>query len=180
MKRTRSLLCAATIAVFSAAYVLASEPVLKFTAYIADAHGARFKLTNTRNGESSWVSAGQTFAGYVVKRYDDKSEVLMVAKDGAEIRLQLARSQVLPVVAQLPPERKEGILKNLRRLAAAADQYRLERGAVAKSYEDLVGPGKYVRDEIVPVEGESYRAINFQAEKMEVRTSSGHTVTYLR
>ncbi len=72
------------------------------------------------------------------------------------------------------------ILKNLRILAAAADQYFVDRKVVVTSYDELIGLRKYVKEDVTPVDGESYRAINFSSEKMEVTTTSGHTVSYLR
>src|SRR5690349_22069853 len=52
----------------------------------------------------------------------------------------------------------KAILCNLRQLAAAADQYFLENNKTVVSYEELVGPDKYVKA-IRPVRGEDYRPL---------------------
>lgn len=57
---------------------------------------------------------------------------------------------------------EKAVLNNLRQLSAAADQYYLETGKTAATYDDLVGPTKYVR-RINPVAGEDYRAIVFKS-----------------
>ena len=98
-------LYAAVIAMVLATAGQASEAGVNFTGYLADASGARFKLTSVRTGESSWVTVGQTFDGYVVKTYDRGAEVLVVAKSGIETRLPLARSRVQRFVRPRGPLR---------------------------------------------------------------------------
>lgn len=51
----------------------------------------------------------------------------------------------------------KAVLCNLRQLAAAADQYFLEHGATVVRYEELVGPGNYLKSLRV-VAGEDYLA----------------------
>ena len=53
------------------------------------------------------------------------------------------------------------MLNNLRQLAAAADQHYLETGTNTATYDQLVGPTRYVKV-INPVAGENYRALRFQ------------------
>ena len=52
------------------------------------------------------------------------------------------------------------ITNNLRQLYSAAQQYFLEQGASAATYDDLVGdgPGKYIRN-ITPVREEDYTTL---------------------
>jgi type IV pilus assembly protein PilA len=59
---------------------------------------------------------------------------------------------------------EKAVINNLRQLAAAADQYYLEKGVTTARIEDLVGPGKYLR-RINPVDGEDYRTLVFQQGK---------------
>lgn len=56
---------------------------------------------------------------------------------------------------------EKAVLNNLRQLAAAADQYYLEKGVTTATYEDLVGPTKYVR-RLNPVDDEDYRTLVFK------------------
>jgi type IV pilus assembly protein PilA len=73
---------------------------------------------------------------------------------------------------------QKAVLNNLRQLAAAADQYYLEQGVTTATYDDLVGPDKYVK-RIVPVAGEDYRSLEFrQGETLRVKLSDGRAVEY--
>lgn len=47
-------------------------------------------------------------------------------------------------------------INNQRMLAAALDQYRLEHGAGAQSWEDIIGPGKLITDDLLCLQGGSY------------------------
>lgn len=73
---------------------------------------------------------------------------------------------------------QRALLNNLRMLAAAADQYYLENGVAHATYDELVGPSKYVKV-VTPVDGEDYRRITFrQGQALEVTTASGQKVRY--
>lgn len=58
---------------------------------------------------------------------------------------------------------EKAVMNNLRQLAAAADQYYLENGKNAATFDDLVGPepAKYIK-RIQPVGGEDYRQLTFK------------------
>ena len=73
----------------------------------------------------------------------------------------------------------KAILCNLRQLAAAADQYFLENNKTVVSYDDLVGPDKYVKA-IRPVRGEDYRTL-FPFEQggtLTVEVGHDRTISY--
>lgn len=73
---------------------------------------------------------------------------------------------------------EKAVLNNLRQLAAAADQYFLETGTRTATYDQLVGPTKYVKA-IQPVAGENYRALRFeQGQALRVRLASGRVIEY--
>ncbi len=73
---------------------------------------------------------------------------------------------------------EKAVLNNLRQLAAAADQHYLETGTRTATYDQLVGPTKYVRV-IQPVAGENYRALRFeQGQALRVRLANGKVVEY--
>ncbi len=70
------------------------------------------------------------------------------------------------------------VLNNLRQLAAAADQYYLENGVSTATYDDLVGPNKYIRH-LQSVDGEDYRTVVIkQGEIMRVRLKDGRVIEY--
>jgi hypothetical protein len=72
----------------------------------------------------------------------------------------------------------KAVLNNLRQLAAAADQHYLETGTTTATYDQLVGPTRYVKV-LNPVAGENYRSIRFQqGQKLRVRLASGQVVEY--
>lgn len=70
------------------------------------------------------------------------------------------------------------IMNNLRQLAAAADQYYLENGKTTVTYEDLVGPDKYIR-ELKQAVGEDYTQIQFEANQpLRIQLPSGQVIQY--
>ena len=70
------------------------------------------------------------------------------------------------------------VMNNLRQLSAATDQYCLETGKARATYDDLVGPDKYIR-ELKPVAGEDYRELKLKpGEPLRVRLSSGQEIQY--
>ena len=158
-----------------------AETDIEFTGYVRDDAGLALALRNPKTGYSKWVLLGRSFEDYALTRFDEKAEVLVVTKAGAETQLPLLRAKITQATppAEPPPEIKRRVLNNLRQLAAAADQYYLENGVSRASYDQLVGPTKYVR-EINPMDGENYRSIQFQqGNKIETTTSQGYVISYL-
>ena len=73
---------------------------------------------------------------------------------------------------------EKAVMNNLRQLAAAADQHYLESGTTTATYDQLVGPQKYIKA-LNPVAGENYRALRFQrGQPIRVRLQDGKTVQY--
>lgn len=73
---------------------------------------------------------------------------------------------------------EKAVTNNLRQLSAAADQYYLETGTRTATYDQLVGPGKYVRT-MQPVAGENYRSLRFEfGTPLRVRLADGRTVEF--
>ena len=156
----------------------AAEIGFEFSGVIGGERDLRVALTNKANGATQWASVGSTVAGYTISEYDAKADVLVMTKDGKQLRLALKQRKTASVDAKLSPEVERAILNNLRQLAAAADQYYLENGKVSTTYDELVGPNKYVK-EMNPLNGENYRALQFaQGKQLVVTTAGGHSVSY--
>lgn len=101
-----------------------------------------------------------------------------MARGGVEFQLPLTHAKIRQVAAEPPPELKRRVINNLRQLAAAADQYYLEYGTNHVTYDDLVGPSKYVK-KMDSVDGEEYQGLKFaQGEGLEVKTSQGFVISY--
>ncbi len=77
-----------------------------------------------------------------------------------------------------PRELKQNVLNNLRQLAAARDQYKLENNANPESVDILVGDKGYIR-RLSTVGGEDYSTLSLgDAGPMTVTTPDGTVVTY--
>jgi type IV pilus assembly protein PilA len=67
------------------------------------------------------------------------------------------------------------IQNNLRQLSAAAQQYYLETSNTNATYDDLVGPDRYIKA-LKPVAGENYRSIIFkQGSPIRITLPDGRT-----
>jgi type IV pilus assembly protein PilA len=95
------------------------------------------------------------------------------------VTLGLMAAMAIPAFQKVRAASQEkAVLNNLRMLAAATDQYCLENGARSATYDQLVGPDKYVRA-VVPVAGENYRALRFvPGQPLRVQLANGKTVEY--
>jgi RNA polymerase sigma factor (sigma-70 family) len=77
-----------------------------------------------------------------------------------------------------PRELKQNILNNLRQIAAARDQFKLENNANPESVGTLVGDKGYIR-RLSTVGGEDYSVLSLgDAGPMSVTTPDGTVVTY--
>lgn len=158
----------------------AAEPDVEFTALLSGGAAAdvRILLTVKGAGQSGWLKLGQEFGGYTVASYEAKEETVVLGKDGQTLRVKLKDSKVKAGIAEPPPAVQKAILNNLRQLAAAADQFYLENGVATTTYDQLVGPTKYVK-RVDPQAGEDYRAIEFkQGKAMEITTTGGFKMRY--
>lgn len=72
----------------------------------------------------------------------------------------------------------KAVTNNLHQLAAAADQYYLEKGVNEATYADLVGPDKVVTS-VQSVAGEDYRSLVFaQGQPLRIRLPDGRILRY--
>lgn len=68
---------------------------------------------------------------------------------------------------------------NLAQLQAAAEQFCLENHRLEATYDDVVGPGKWISADLQPVAGEDYRSIKLRAGgTATVRTRDGREFSY--
>jgi LysM repeat protein len=102
---------------------------------------------------------------------------VLLRKDGSDVTLHLTEAKVSAV--PLTFAERQAIIRNLRRLFAAQQQYFLETGKPPASLSDLVGDSKRLAS-LMPVRGEDYSGIAFTSEmkKVSVKTASGETVSY--
>lgn len=157
---------------------MAAEPALEFSGLVAGPGETKLILTSLATGQSRWVTVGQEFAGYTVTAYEQKAETVVLTKAGETFRLKMKESKIAPGVLEPPPMVQRSIMNNLRQLAAAADQFYIETGRVSVSFDELVGPKKYVK-KIESLDGEDYRAIEFaQGKPLAVTTAGGFKLAF--
>jgi type IV pilus assembly protein PilA len=119
--------------------------------------------------------------GILVKSYWDRSskqDVAMLAVYNP-LTVGFLAAMAIPAFQKVrTASQQKVVLNNLRQLSAAADQYYLENNVTTATFDDLVGPDKYVR-RLNPVAGENYRELQFkQGEPLRIHLSSGEVVQY--
>lgn len=119
--------------------------------------------------------------GILVRSYWNRSlkqDVAMIAVYNP-VTIGFLAAMAIPAFEKVRTASQEKVvLNNLRQLSAAADQYYLENGVTTATYDQLVGPDKYIR-EITPANGENYESMVFkQGEPLKVRLRSGKVVRY--
>lgn len=139
-------------------------------------------LIQKSTGTGRWVKIGQSFAGYTVKSYDDKTGQLTLAQGGVNRILTLKKSTVASAAATpITPEEQKALTNNLRQLAAAADQYFLEQGVNTVTVGQLIGPEptKYIK-KLTPAAGETYPAnmVIEQGKPIKIKTAGGFEMSY--
>lgn len=119
---------------------------------------------------------GILFRGYYNRSF--KQELAMASVYNP-VTVGILAAMAIPAFEKVRTSSQEkAVTNNLRQLAAAADQYYLENGKRTATYNDLVGPDKYIRA-LTPVAGENYRALRFeQGKPITVRMRNGKAVTY--
>ncbi len=119
--------------------------------------------------------------GILVRSYWDRSlkqDLVMVAMYNP-VTIGVMAAMAIPAFQKVRQASQEKVvLNNLHQLAAAADQYYLEHGVTTTTYDDLVGPGKYIQ-RLVPAMGEDYHRIEFKSgEPLRVRLPNGRVIDY--
>lgn len=119
--------------------------------------------------------------GILVRSYWNRSlkqDVAMVAVYNP-VTIGILAAMAIPAFEKVRTSSQEkAILNNLRQLAAAADQYYLENGVQAATFNDLVGPTRYVKA-IQSVAGENYRQIRFVlGQPLRVVLPGGRVIQY--
>jgi hypothetical protein len=83
-----------------------------------------------------------------------------------------------PTLGLARHEVQQAVLNNLRQIAAARDQFRLEKGRAPESVETLVGRGRFIKT-VRTVGGEDYSALSMtETGALTVTTPDGIEVTY--
>lgn len=119
--------------------------------------------------------------GILVRSYLNRSlkQDLAMATVYNPVTVGLMAAMAIPAFQRVRAASQEkAVLNNLRMLSSAADQYYLEHGTTTVTFDELVGPGKYIK-RIVPVAGENYHALRFvQGRPLQIRLPNGRTVRY--
>lgn len=164
-------------------FLLACAPLAEaalppvFSGVVSDPKGDLLGLSDAGNGESQWLTVGQTFQGFLLVSYDANASTVHVRKNGTDFVLHLSGAKI-PTMP-LTFEERQGIIRNLRRLFNAAQQFYLDSGKPPASLADLVGGSKSIPG-LLTIHGEDYAGIVFTGnmKKLSVKTSSGETVSY--
>jgi hypothetical protein len=117
--------------------------------------------------------------GILIRSYSGRSLKQELGGIAVYFPLGMAAALAIPAVHRAQAVAQEtAVLNNLRMLAAAADQHYRETGAGVATYDDLVGPARYVKS-IDPVAGENYRAIRFaRGQPLRIRMPNGRSIEY--
>jgi type II secretory pathway pseudopilin PulG len=95
------------------------------------------------------------------------------------VTIGLAAAMAIPAYQKVRANSQTmAVLNNLRQLSAAADQYYLETGFTTATYDNLVGPDKFVKG-LNPVAGEDYHSVVFaKGRPLRVRMPDGQIISY--
>jgi type IV pilus assembly protein PilA len=119
--------------------------------------------------------------GILVRSYLNRSmkQDLAAVSVYNPLTLGLVAAMAIPAFQKTRMASEEAAVRNnLRQLAAAADQHYLETGTKTATYDQLVGPTRYIKV-INPVAGENYRALRFQqGQALRVRLGNGKMIEY--
>jgi RNA polymerase sigma factor (sigma-70 family) len=120
-------------------------------------------------------------------RKDNLSLKAEVARLNADVSRLNSAAQLAAQRAPATPQKAamvdvsgihKATLNNLRQIAAARDQFQLEKGRAPLSIDELVGETKYIR-RLNPVDGESYTGLSMLPNQpLIVVNASGLTITY--
>ena len=107
-----------------------------------------------------------------------KQDVAMAAVYNP-VTIGVIAAMAIPAFQRARQASQDGaVLNNLRQLQAAANRYYLDRGVENATYDDLVGPDKYIK-QLVPVVGENYRQLQFrQGVPLRLRLPDGRMIVY--
>ena len=177
---------AAFVTLCLSSILFAAEPGIVLSGVMTAGGKTRLALTDTEKNITTWVEPGAEFKGYTVERYDAKDDAVFLKKGSQETRLGLVAAKTSDVPAATSAADNSGanqaavtaIRSNLRQLAAAARQYQIAQNVTTVGYNDLVGPGKLIK-EIKPVAGENYSTLNFgpNVTGVSVTTANGTTIS---
>jgi type IV pilus assembly protein PilA len=117
--------------------------------------------------------------GILIRSYLNRSMKQELVCVAVYFPIGLVAAMAIPAFQKVQlASQEKAVLNNLRMLAAAADQHYLETGTKSATYDQLVGPTRYVKN-VQPVAGENYRALRFvQGEPLRVRLPNGKTIEY--
>lgn len=100
-----------------------------------------------------------------------------VARNAVRAPSHALQSEI-PPAADSAPTADEAILENLRKLNEAANKYYSDHNTTTTTFEQLVGPEKYLPS-ITPVAGENYQSLLFkQGRPLRLYLKDGRVIAY--
>lgn len=84
---------------------------IEFVGVTIENSETKIALVETTSGSSKWVKLGGQFNGYTVTSYDDTAKSVLLAKEGAELRITLKLSKIEPAAPPDSPQFVEYIIK---------------------------------------------------------------------
>jgi hypothetical protein len=191
-----SLAAAAAAGMFATFSSFMSIPTLSaaaFSALVAFGGGAYFGYSRTFDAPPPPpLETPRHSTTIATLRQDNQSLKAEVAKLNADMnRLKATSAQLAaprttprPAIAEMPSSPSDkgqvqrAVLNNLRQIAAARDQFILEKGRPPASIDELVGDTKYIR-RLNSVQGEVYLGVSLLRDQpLIVTTSDGMIVSY--
>jgi hypothetical protein len=119
--------------------------------------------------------------GILVRAYWDRSfkqELAMTAVYNP-LTIGVLSAMAIPAFQKVRSSSQEkAVVNNLRQLSSAADQFYLENGVTSATFDDLVGPGKFI-PQLISVVGEDYRQLEFkQGEPLRLTLPDGRVIQW--
>ncbi len=145
------------------------------------------------------ASPGQSGARYIASVVKDEGEgwlKISIVETRQELWINLAQVQTVVRIEENVDVLRAGmqkstavsrdsnirsaVMNNLRMIAAAVDQYRLENEKEPRALGDIVGATMYIKS-IYPVAGENYQTLKLSGDgPLSVKTKDGLEVSYPR
>jgi hypothetical protein len=162
------------------AFAAGVSPEIRFKGVVTDSQGTVLLLEEQSTGAWHWAHVGGRFLDYTIKTYEPATYTVVLERGRQECRLRLERGRVIDAPIIPSSVKAELIKENLLLFKAAAVLLIRETSSRYITYDDLVGPGKYL-EHLQPVAGEDYRGLTMmkgEERKLVVTTADGTKISF--